>query len=61
MSLKEQVIDRIRALPDDVDTEGIKERLTFILGVREAINTVERGETVSKDKVKGMIHEWASR
>lgn len=61
MSVKESVIERLRALPDDIGTEGIKERLSFILGVQEAIDAVDRGETVPKQKVKGMIKGWATR
>ena len=54
-------MERIRALPDDVDVEGIKERLAFILGVQEAIDSVDRGEAIPKDEVKGMIKRWASQ
>jgi len=61
MSIKEAVLERIRALPDDVDVEGIKERLAFILGVQEAIDSVSRGKAIPKEKVKGMIRGWASQ
>ena len=54
-------MERIRALPDDVDVEGIKERLTFILGVQEAIDAVGRGERIPKDEVKKMVKGWATR
>jgi hypothetical protein len=58
MTTKEKVVERIQSLPDDVGVKEIRDRLVFILGVQEALDSVERGETISKDKVKGMIKEW---
>lgn len=61
MTTKEKVLERIQALPDDVGIEEIRDRLTFILGVQEAMDSVERGETIPKDSVKGMIKGWATQ
>ena len=60
MTTKEKVIERIQSLPDDIGVEEIRDHLVFILGVQEAFDSVERGETIPKDKVKGMIKEWAT-
>ncbi len=61
MTTKEKVIERIQALPDDVDVEEIRKRLDFILGVQEALEASERGQTTPKIAVKGMVRQWASR
>ena len=61
MTTKEKVMERIEALPEDVGIDEIRNRLDFILGVQEALESSKRGETVPKERVKGMINEWATQ
>jgi hypothetical protein len=61
MLVEETVLARIRELPDEFGPELIREKLSFILGVQEAINSLDRGRGSSKSKVKDMIRGWASQ
>ncbi len=61
MSVKEMVMEQIREMPDDASPEDIQEKLHFILGVRQAMNSMDKGHGSSKDAVKAKIPQWAGR
>ena len=61
MSVKEMVIEKLKELPDDASPEEIQEKIAFILGIREAIASMDRGQGISKARVKGMISGWAGK
>lgn len=61
MSVKEIVIEKIRELPDDATWEEIEEKIRFIAGVQKAMKSMDNGQGVPKEQVKGKIKEWVSK
>ena len=61
MTVKEAVIEKLKSLPDDIGAQEIRERLDFILGVQSAMESMDRGEGVPKDKVRSMVKQWATK
>ncbi|MBC2601183.1 hypothetical protein [Puniceicoccus vermicola] len=59
--MKEEVIRRIKSLPESITAREMHERMDFILGVQEALESSERGERVPAEKVRKKISTWASR
>ncbi|HLF76173.1 MAG TPA: hypothetical protein VJB57_01665 [Dehalococcoidia bacterium] len=57
-SAKQEAIEIIDTLPDDVSTDVILEELLFVQTIKERIAEADRGETVSHDEVKKRLEAW---
>jgi predicted transcriptional regulator len=58
MSDKEMVLRTIRRLPADVSVQQIRERVEFIAALKEAENSLDRGEGVSHEAVEKQFDSW---
>ncbi|MCH8475655.1 MAG: hypothetical protein LAT55_10560 [Opitutales bacterium] len=61
MSTKELALKTIRELPENVDWEGIKERIFFISGVEKGLGELDEGRGVPLEKVMNEMKEWTSK
>jgi hypothetical protein len=61
MTAKEQAIDAIRELPQDVDLTGIIRELALMAGTDAAREEIERGEGMDSVAAKEKLREWISR
>ena len=52
LTTKEQVIEALRALPDDATIDDAIERLCFIAKVQKGIAEADAGKTVPHEEVK---------
>jgi hypothetical protein len=58
MSVKEEVLQAINRLPDDIDYRDVVDEVAFLAAVREAESDIERGRIVSNEQMKLRIGEW---
>ena len=58
MSVKEQVLQAINRLPDDIDYRDAADEIAFLAAVREAEHDIEQERLVTNEKMKARIHEW---
>jgi predicted transcriptional regulator len=58
VSAKEQVLQAINRLPDDVDYRDVADEIAFLAAVREAERDIEQGRVVSNEQMKTRIAEW---
>lgn len=58
MTAKEQVIEAIRALPDDARLEDVIERLHFMLKVEKGLEQIDAGQTLSQQQVRERMARW---
>ena len=58
MSVKEQVLQVINRLPDDVDFRDITEEIAFLAAAREAEDDIQQGRVVSNEQMKARIGDW---
>lgn len=58
MSVKEQVLQAISRLPDDIDYRDIAEEIAFLAAMREAERDIEEGRLVTNEQMKARISEW---
>jgi hypothetical protein len=58
MSVKEQVLQAINRLPDDIDYRDAADEIAFLAAVREAERDIKEGRLVSNEQMKTRIGEW---
>jgi predicted transcriptional regulator len=59
MSVKEQVLQAIQRLPDDIDFRDITEEIALLAGIREAESDIQQGRLVSNEEMKSRIAQWS--
>ena len=60
MSVKEQVLQAIHRLPDDIDYRDVADEIAFLAAVREAERDISEGRLVSSEQMKARIAEWTA-
>lgn len=60
MTAKEIAIKTIQQLPPDATWEDIRERISFVAGVRKGPRELDEGGGFSHEKVKREFTEWLS-
>ena len=58
MSVKEQVLQAINRLPDDINFRDVTEEIAFLAAVREAEQDIQEGRLVTNEQMKARIGEW---
>ena len=57
MSVKQQVLQAIHRLPDDIDYQDVKEEIAFLAAMGEAERDIEEGRVISNEQMKARIAE----
>jgi predicted transcriptional regulator len=60
MSVKDQVLQAIHRLPDDIDFRDVADEIAFLAAVREAERDIDEGRLVTNDQMKARISEWVA-
>jgi len=60
VSVKDQVLQAINRLPDDIDYRDVADEIAFLAAVREAERDVEQGCVVTNEQMKARIGEWTA-
>ena len=58
---KEQVIELVKAMPDDITVEDVIEELYFKLQVDQGLSRLDRGESIPHEEVEKRLAKWLSR
>ena len=61
MSEKSLALEAIHNLPEDVSLRDIQAELAYLAAVRNGLEQVERGQTLSLGAVEQKISIWASK
>jgi hypothetical protein len=59
MSVKEQVLEAIQRLPDDIDFRDVTDEIALLAAVQEAEQDIQQGRVVSNDEMKSRIAQWS--
>lgn len=59
MSVKEQILQAVQRLPDDLDSRDVSEETAFLAAVREAERDIEADRLVTNEQMKARIAEWS--
>ncbi len=60
MTTKEQVVEAIRALPDDAGIEDVIGRLHLLYKIERGLNQAAAGELMSQAEVRDRMARWLS-
>jgi len=61
VSVKDQVLQAINRLPDDIDYRDVADEIAFLAAVREAERDIEQGRLVANEQMKSRIGEWTGK
>lgn len=61
MSVKEQVLQAINRLPDDIDFRDAADEIAFLAAMREAERDIEQGRVVTNEEMKARIGQWTGK
>ena len=60
MSVKDQVLQVIHRLPDDIDYRDVADEIAFLAAVHEAERDIKEGRLVTNEQMKARIAEWTA-
>jgi len=60
MNVKDQVLEAIQRLPDDIDFRDVPDEIAFLAAVHEAERDIAHGRLVSNGEMKSRIAESKS-
>ena len=55
---KEYVIEAMKKLPQDFELDELLEKLIFIEKVEKGLSELEKGNTVSHERIEEIIKNW---
>jgi predicted transcriptional regulator len=55
VSVKDQVLQAINRLPDDIDYRDAADEIAFLAAMREAERDIEQGRVVTNEEMKARI------
>ena len=61
MSVKEQVLQAIQRLPDDIDFRDVTDEIALLAAVHEAEGDIQEGRLVSNEEMRSRIEGWTQR
>jgi hypothetical protein len=61
MSVKEQILQAIQRLPDDMDYRDAAEEVAFLAAMRAAEDDIQAGRLISNEQMKTRIAEWTEK
>ena len=59
MSDKEMAMESIERLPANATLQQIRDRVAFLAAIKEAEDSLDRGEGIPHEQVRGQIATWA--
>lgn len=60
MSVKEQVLQAIQRLPNDIDYRDVTEEIALLAAVEEAERDLQAGRVVGNEQMRDRISAWAA-
>lgn len=58
MTVKEQILQTIEALPEDVDWRSAREKIDFMAAVQEGLDELNAGESIPVEQVEKELQAW---
>jgi len=60
MSDKEAVIELLRQLPSEISIREILQEIEFIAAIKEGLDEIDQGQSVSVEAVEKMLEAWTT-
>jgi hypothetical protein len=59
MSVKEQVLEAIQRLPEDIDFRDVTDEIALLAAIHEAEQDIQQGRVIANDEMKSRIAQWS--
>jgi hypothetical protein len=60
MSVKEQVLESVQRLPDDIDFRDVTDEIALLAAVHEAERDIQQDRVISNEEMKSRITQWSA-
>ena len=60
MSVKEQVLQAIQRLPNDINFRDVADEIALLAAIEDAERDIEDGRLISNDEMKSRISQWSA-
>jgi hypothetical protein len=60
MSVKEQILQAIQRLPEDIDFRDATDEIALLAAINDAERDIEQGKLVSNEEMKTRIAKWGA-
>jgi len=60
MSVKEQVLQAIERLPNDINFRDVTDEIALLAAMEDAERDIEDGRLISNDEMKSRISQWSA-
>ena len=57
---KDQVLQAINRLPDDIDYRDVADEIAFLSAMQEAERDIDQGRLITNEHMKARIDEWTA-
>jgi len=61
MSVREQVLEAIQRLPNDINFRDVADEIALLAALQEAEHDIERGRLISNEEMKSRIGQWSAK
>ena len=61
MSVKEQVLQAIQRLPDDIDFRDVADEIALLAAIQDAERDIQAGRMISNEEMKLRIAQWSAK
>ncbi len=61
MSVKEQVLQAIERLPNDINFRDVTDEIALLAAIEDAERDIGDGRLISNDEMKSRIVQWSTR
>jgi hypothetical protein len=61
MSVKQQVLEAIQRLPDDIGFRDVADEIALLAALQEAEDDIGHGRLISNEEMKSRIAQWSAR
>jgi predicted transcriptional regulator len=61
MSVKEQVLEAIQRLPDDINYRDVAEEIALLSALNEAESDIKDGRLVSNEEMRARLEKWGAK
>jgi predicted transcriptional regulator len=60
MSDKEAVLELLKRLPAETSMQQILQEIQFVIAVKQGLDEIDRGESISVESVEQMLETWTT-
>lgn len=57
-TVKQEIIDMLQSMPDDIDYDEIMEKIYFKQSIQKSLQDITEGRTLTHEEAKARLAKW---